>query len=56
MPKAFPLEFRRDVVAAARRREAPLSQIAKDFGRRQSGLGKLTPIELETVHEVAHAA
>lgn len=32
VPKAFPLEFRRDVVAVARRREAPLSRIAKDFG------------------------
>jgi transposase len=32
MPKAFPLEFRRDVVAVARRGEAPLSRIAKDFG------------------------
>jgi hypothetical protein len=29
MPKAFPLEFRRDVVAVARRKEAPLSQIAQ---------------------------
>jgi transposase len=32
MPKPFPVEFRRDVVAVARKREAPLSQIAKDFG------------------------
>jgi len=32
MPKAFPKEFRRDVIAVARKREAPLSQIAKDFG------------------------
>ena len=32
MPKAFPEEFRRDVVAVARKREAPLRQIAKDFG------------------------
>jgi transposase len=32
MPKAFPPEFRRDVVAVARKREAPISQIAKDFG------------------------
>lgn len=32
MPKAFPEEFRRDVVAVARRKEAPMSQIAKDFG------------------------
>lgn len=32
MPKPFPEEFRRDVVAIARKREAPLIQIAKDFG------------------------
>ena len=32
MPKAFPAEFRRDVIAVARKREAPLSQIARDFG------------------------
>jgi transposase len=32
MPKAFPVEFRNDVVAVARKREAPLAQIAKDFG------------------------
>ena len=32
MPKPFPLEFRRDVVEVARKGEAPLSQIAKDFG------------------------
>jgi transposase len=32
MPKAYPLEFRQDVIAVARRRESPLSQIAKDFG------------------------
>jgi len=38
MPKAFPLEFRRDVVAVARRKEAPMSQIAKDFGVSESCL------------------
>jgi transposase-like protein len=32
MPKAFPEEFRRDVVAVARKGEAPLTQIAKEFG------------------------
>src|SRR5271157_5097199 len=32
MAKAFPAEFRHDVVAVARKREAPLNQIAKDFG------------------------
>jgi transposase len=32
VPKAFPAEFRRDVVAVARRKQAPMSQIARDFG------------------------
>jgi len=32
MPKPYPLEFRRDVVAVARKREESLAQIAKDFG------------------------
>lgn len=32
VPRAFPEEFRRDVVAVARRREAPQKQIAEDFG------------------------
>lgn len=32
MPKPFPAEFRRDVIAVARKGEAPLRQIAKDFG------------------------
>ncbi len=38
MPKAFPLEFRRDVVAVALRKEAPMSQVAKDFGISESCL------------------
>lgn len=38
MPKAFPIEFRRDVVAVARRGEASLAQIAKDFGISESCL------------------
>ncbi len=32
MPKPHPKEFRDDVVAVARKGEAPLQQIAKDFG------------------------
>ena len=32
MPKARPEEFRNDVVALARKREIPWTQIAKDFG------------------------
>jgi transposase len=38
MPKPFPREFRRDVVAVARKGDAPLSQIAKDFGISESCL------------------
>jgi transposase len=32
VPKAFPAEFRADVIAVARKGDAPLRQIAKDFG------------------------
>ncbi|MCU1631551.1 MAG: transposase, partial [Micrococcaceae bacterium] len=32
MAKPYPEEFRRDVVSVARKHEAPLAQIAKDFG------------------------
>jgi transposase len=32
VPKAFPAEFRADVIAVARKGEAPLRQIATDFG------------------------
>jgi transposase len=32
MPKPYPKEFRDDVVAVARKGQAPLRQIAKDFG------------------------
>jgi transposase len=38
VPKAFPIEFRRDVVAVARKGESPISQIAKDFGISESCL------------------
>jgi putative transposase len=38
MPKAFSIEFRNDGVAVARRREAPISQIGKDFGISESCL------------------
>jgi transposase len=48
MPKAFPLEFRRDVVAVARKGEASIAQVAKDFGVSESCLQrwlKLADIE-----------
>ncbi len=31
MPKQFPAEFKRDVVAVARRRTVPLDEVAADF-------------------------
>ena len=38
MPKPYPQEFRDDVVAVARQGQAPLSEIAKDFGISESCL------------------
>ena len=38
MPAPHPKEFRDDVVAVARRGEAPLSQVARDFGFSESCL------------------
>jgi len=32
MPKAFPPEFRRDVIAVAGKGDASIAQVAKDFG------------------------
>ena len=36
MPKPFPKEFREDVVRVVRGGDAPVSQIAKDFGISES--------------------
>ena len=38
MPKPHPKEFRGDVIAVARRGDAPIAQIAKDFGISESCL------------------
>jgi len=38
VPKPHPQEFRDDVVAVARRGDAPVKQIAKDFGISESCL------------------
>ena len=38
MPKPYPREFRDDVVAVARKGEAPLARIVKDFGISESCL------------------
>jgi transposase len=38
VPKPFPAEFRRDVIAVARKGEASVSQVARDFGISESCL------------------
>ena len=48
MAKPYPKEFRDDAVAVARKGEAPLAQIAKDFGISQGCLhGWLKKAEVE---------
>jgi transposase len=54
VPKAFPFEFRRGVVAAARRGEAPISRIAKDFGSSESCLPRWLKIA-DVKHGVTQA-
>jgi transposase len=38
VPKAYPPEFRRDVIAVARQGQTPIAQVAKDFGITESCL------------------
>ena len=40
MPKPFPAEFRRDVIAVARNSDASRAQIARDFGISESCLNR----------------
>jgi transposase len=40
VPKPFPPEFRRDVIAVARKGEASMTQIARDFGISESCLAR----------------
>jgi transposase-like protein len=51
MAKANPKEFRDDVVAVARQGQAPLSQIAKDFGISEGSLSNwLKKADIEESH------
>lgn len=51
MPAAHPREFREDVIAVARRGQAPLAQVAKDFGISESCLRNwLRQAEVEDGH------
>lgn len=45
MPKAFPQEFRQDVIRVFRESDAPLAQVAKDFGISASCLERWTTID-----------
>lgn len=40
MPKPFPEEFRRDVVAVARKKDQSLRKVARDFGVSESCLSR----------------
>ncbi len=42
-PQAFPKEFRDDVIAVARRAEAPVCEVAKDVGICESGRHRWLP-------------
>ena len=51
MAKPYPKEFRDDVVAVARKGQAPLAQIAKDFGISEGSLSNwLKRAEVEDGH------
>ena len=45
MPKAFPPEFREEVVRVARRREQSIRQTARDFGISESCLNRWLMID-----------
>lgn len=40
MPKPFPMEFRRDVIAVARQGDQSIAQVARSFGISQSCLSR----------------
>jgi len=56
MPKPYPKEFRDDVVAVARKGEAPLNQIAKDFGISEGCLHNWLKKADVDVHSLRHSA
>lgn len=49
MPKASPIEFRRDVIAVARSSDSPMSQVARDFGIPESCLARW--LKLDVIEE-----
>ena len=51
MPKAFPREFREDVIRVFKSSDASIAQVAKDFGISPSGLKRwLTIDDLNSAH------
>jgi transposase-like protein len=45
MPKAYPKEFRQDVIAVARRGDQSMSQVARSFGVSESCLNRWLAID-----------
>ena len=57
VPRPHPQEFRDDLVAVARRGEAPLAQVAKDFGKSDSCLRNwLRRADIEDGHRPGQTA
>ncbi len=44
MPKPFPAKFRRDVIAVARKDEALVAQVARDFGISEPCLARIVVV------------
>jgi transposase-like protein len=58
VPKPFPKEFRRDVIAVARQSDQSIAEVARSFGVSESCLGRwlrLAAIEDGTVEDPAQA-
>ena len=44
MPKPFPPKFRRDIIAVARKGEASVAQVARDFGISEPCLARIVVV------------
>jgi len=56
VPKPFPKEFRRDVIAVARQGDQSIASVARARNPASHTLGRLTPVEFEILASAAHAA
>ena len=49
MPKAFPMEFRQDVIRVYRDSDASMAQVAKDFGSQHRVLSLDPPMGMAVI-------